>query len=739
MPISFQNQIFHLQTRAFSYAMQVLPSGHLAHLYWGAPLREANLSHLLSGVSDRAFSPNLAPDFPRLSLDTLPQEAPGYGTSDFRSPLLQIKTAGGHNALELLYQSHRIFAGKPVLDGLPATYTETDDEAQTLEIELLDANSGALVTLSYSVFESLGALTRSVKLENRGPDSLQIERIFSASVDFNAADFDFLQLSGAWARERDVFRTRLRPGTQSVESWRGASSHQNNPFFAILERDANETAGQVWSFNLVYSGNFYSGVEVDQFGTARAQTGLNSFGFGWNLAPGESFQAPEAILIYSSNGLGEISRISHELLRTRLCRGTWRDKTRPILVNSWEASYFDINEEKILRLADAAKTAGIELLVMDDGWFGARDDDHTSLGDWHVHATKFPDGLAPLARKINEMGLAFGLWFEPEMISPVSQLYEAHPDWCLHVPNRRRTQARQQLILDFSREDVCDYIVEVVSKILSDVPISYVKWDMNRHMTEIGSAILPPQQQREVPHRYILGLYRVLEQITARFPDVLFESCSGGGGRFDPGLLFYMPQVWTSDNTDAVSRLRIQYGTSLAFPASAMGAHVSDCPNHQVHRNTPFASRGAVAMGGNFGYELDLNAISPAQREAVKKQVAFIKLTRELAQKGAFHRLKSPFEGDETAWMFVSSDQSEAMVFVMNTLAVPNPPLRFLRLRGLDAAQNYTVSPVDLGEESSKNPPETLQLGGDVLMNAGLFVRELGGDFRAHLWHLKSQ
>ncbi|GLH65244.1 hypothetical protein PG301_30830 [Parageobacillus sp. G301] len=420
-----------------------------------------------------------------------------------------------------------------------------------------------------------------------------------------------------------------------------------------------------------------------------------------------------------------MSQTFHQLYRTRLARGVYRDRQRPILINNWEATYFNFNEEKILRLAKTAAELGIELFVLDDGWFGKRDNDRSSLGDWFVDKRKLPNGLAGLAANINNMGMRFGLWLEPEMVSVDSELYRKHPDWCLHVPSRPRSEGRNQLVLDYSRKEVCDYIIQAISNVLASAPISYVKWDMNRHMTEIGSAALPPERQRETAHRYILGLYRVMEEITSRFPHILFESCSGGGGRFDPGMLYYMPQTWTSDNTDAVARLKIQYGTSLVYPISAMGAHVSAVPNHQVHRITSLEMRGHVAMSGNFGYELDLTKLSEEEKAIVKQQVAFYKDIRRLVQFGTFYRILSPFEGNETAWMFVSEDKSEAFVAYFRVLAEANAPLSFLRLKGLDPNKDYEI--IGSGE----------MYGGDELMYAGLNVPRRRGDFISVIWRLK--
>jgi alpha-galactosidase len=720
-------RLFHLQTDDTSYAIRIVHGGYLAHVYWGARVRGLQPDRLLGLRTLVSFSPTTVKEVPGLSLDTLPQEYPGYGTSDFRHPAYQVKFADGSTASELVYDSHRILQGKPKLPGLPATYAERDDEAETLEITMKDPAAGLTVVLSYTVFEKWNAITRSARLINGGSSAIEVRRALSMSVDFAHDRYDLLQLSGAWARERHVHRRPLVPGLQAVESRRGASSHVQNPFVALLERGADETRGDVYGVSLVYSGSFTAGVEVDQFHAPRLFIGINPFDFGWRLKPGESFQTPEAVLVFSAEGLGGMSRKFHDLYRSRLCRGTFRDKTRPILVNNWEATYFDFNADKIEAIARAGKELGIELFVLDDGWFGKRDSDNSSLGDWFVDRRKLPNGLEDLARRVRDLGMQFGLWFEPEMVSPDSELYRAHPDWCLHIEGRRRTEARQQLILDLTREDVQDYIVRTISDVLSSAPITYVKWDMNRNMTEIGSAKLPPERQRETAHRYMLGLYSVLERITSAFPHVLFESCSGGGGRFDPGMLYYMPQTWTSDNTDAISRLKIQYGTSIVYPVSAMGAHVSAVPNHQVGRVTPLETRGHVALSGNFGYELDLTKFTDEEKEIVKAQTALCKEIRHLVQFGDFYRLLSPFEGNAAAWMFVAKDKREAFAVYVQILKEPYAPLDRFRLKGLNPDLDYEMD------------EDGLVYGGDELMNAGLPVPQFSGDFRSRVWRLRAK
>jgi len=728
MSIIYDNNTksFHLIAKNTSYILQIHEDGYLSHLYFGRKLRNFNCNNLLALKERCSFSPNPNPCNSILSLDTLPQEYPSYGTSDFRTPAYSIQLDNGTTITDLRYESHKITNGKPKLENLPATYVEDDDEAQTLEIVMFDSLIGLKVILSYTAYENYDAITRNVKFINSGNEDLKLLRALSMSIDFNNSDYDFLHLHGAWARERHVERTPLIIGTQSVESRRGSSSHNQNPFIALLSKDANEEYGDVYGFNLVYSGNFLAQAEVDQYKTTRVSLGINPFDFSWLLKPNESFQTPEVVMVYSSNGLGEMSRTYHKLYRKRLCRGAYRDKTRPILVNNWEATYFDFNADKIESIGKTAKELGIELFVLDDGWFGKRDGDNSSLGDWVVDKKKLPNGLDDLANRINNLDLQFGLWFEPEMVSPDSDLYRSHPDWCLHVPGRSRTQGRNQLVLDLSREEVCDYIVNSLSAILSSVNISYVKWDMNRNMTEIGSLCLPPERQRETAHRYMLGLYKVYEKLTTTFPNILFEGCSGGGGRFDAGILYYMPQIWTSDDTDAVERLKIQYGTSIVYPISTMGSHVSAVPNHQVHRKTSLKMRGDVAMSGNFGYELDLTKFTAEEKEAVKKQIESYKDLRELIQFGDMYRLLNPFEGNETSWIIVSEDKTEAFATYFRVLATPNEPIRKLYLRGLDPDKNYSITGIDG------------ILGGDELMYSGITIPNLEGDYQSITWTLKA-
>ncbi len=718
------SKTFNLSTSKTSYVLKVLGSNHVAHVYWGKKIKAKNLDYVLRSKNWGSFLTN-TDNIDDFMLEMTPQEYPGYGSTDLRTPAVELQFSDGTSATDFRYESHNIYAGKNKLNDLPATYVEDENEAMTLELTLVDSLKNVKLILSYSVFEEFDAITRSVKIINESNEDVNINRVLSANVDFRDSDYELLQLSGAWARERHIIRKEIRSGSQSIESRRGSSSHAQNPFMALVRKDTTEQHGEVYGFSLIYSGNFLANVEVDMYENARAQIGINPFDFTWLLKSKEEFTAPEAVLVYSNEGLTGMSHIYNCLYGKRLCKGKYRDEVRPILINNWEATYFDFNETKIKEIAREATNLGMELFVLDDGWFGKRDDDNSSLGDWFVNEEKLKGGLNKLATEINEMGLQFGLWFEPEMVSPISELYKEHPDWCIHIPGRNRSEARRQLILDYSREDVCNYIIEKISEVLSSAPISYVKWDMNRNMSEIGSAKLPANRQREVAHRYILGLYKVLEEITTRFPDVLFESCSGGGGRFDPGMLYYMPQTWTSDNTDAIERLKIQFGTSMVYPNASIGCHVSAVPNHQVDRITPIETRGVVAMSGNFGYELDITKLPESEKEIIKEQVKLYKEIRETIQFGKCYRLSSPFENNDVAWMFISKDCEEIIVSFVRTLAKPNSKFISLKLVGLDESSKYEI----LGEN--------IIVGGDELMNIGLNVPELKGDYQAKMWRLK--
>ncbi|MFJ7727459.1 alpha-galactosidase [Neobacillus sp. NPDC097160] len=727
MPIEWNegDQVFHLYNSNISYLMQIVHGKYLAHLYWGRRVQVLQPISILT-FKGRAFSPTPEPADTQFSLDTLPQEYPAFGTGDFREPAYQLRTRDGSTITEFVYDSHEILKGKRPLKGLPSAYIEDESEADTLIITMVDSMLGIGVNLNYTIYRDLDVITRSVSFEHLGSHAIELHKCMSMSVDFHESDWDWLHLQGTWARERHIERQPLHHGTQSISSARGASSHQHNPFVALLAKGANEEHGDVYGISLVYSGNFQASIEVDPLQTTRLSIGINPFDFIWLLKPGETFQTPEALMVYSSEGLGGMSRTFHKLLRTRVCRGIYRDKTRPILINNWEAAYFNFNEKKIKEIADAGENLGIELFVLDDGWFGYRNNDKSSLGDWVVNKEKLPNGLAGLADYMRKKNMKFGLWVEPEMVSPDSDLYRKHPDWCLHVPGRSRTLSRNQLVLDLSREEVCDFLLETLTNIFTSAPISYVKWDMNRNMTEVGSLGLPPERQKETAHRYMLGLYWILEKLTQRFPQILFESCSGGGGRFDPGMLFYMPQTWTSDDTDAVERLKIQYGTSIVYPAITMGAHVSDVPNHQVGRVTPLQMRCHVAMAANLGFELNVDKLSTDDKTVVREQITRYHQIKDIVLFGDQYRLLSPFEGMDTAWMYVTTNQEQAVVFYYKTLATPNPPFFHLKLRGLNPKMKYKVN-------NGERP-----FYGDELMKIGLSMPLIKKDYTSFIFHIEA-
>ena len=658
-----------------SYVMHQDEQGRLLHLYWGPRLPgDALQFHPEDYRSFASFD---------LPVSVLPMELPVCGSGWYGVPSVGIRDCRGDEVVELRVQSFEILPGKPSLPGLPATYAESADEADSIIFHLEDPVSGLKADALYTVFTQSGIITRSLSLKNAGSSPLTVTSLLSASVPLWQENLDAVHLKGAWARERQVTRQPLTGGEFRISSSRGASGHEANPFLALCERNTDEFSGHVWAASLVYSGSFLASCRKDIFGHTRLSVGMNPDVFAWRLEPGESLTSPEAVLVFSEAGFNGASQLLHTLYRTRLARGFWRDRARPILLNSWESAYFDFDEARLLEIARKGAEIGVELFVLDDGWFGRRYSDNSSLGDWTANPDRLPEGLSGLSDKLHRMGLLFGLWFEPEMVSPDSDLYRAHPDWCLHVDGRPRTEARQQLILDLSRAEVQDYIISAVSSVLSSARIDYVKWDMNRNMTEAFSPVLPPERKKETQHRYMLGLYRVLETITSAFPEVLFESCSGGGGRFDPGMLYYMPQTWTSDDTDAVERLKLQYGTSFVYPACSMGAHVSAVPNHQTGRTVPFRMRKDVALGGNFGFELDPGKLSPPEMEEAAKAVAQVRELRELTRTGTFWRLLSPFEGQTAAWAFVSEDRRDVLLCAYTVLVVPNSAPVRIRLHGL--------------------------------------------------------
>ncbi|GAA0177832.1 alpha-galactosidase [Clostridium sediminicola] len=717
MPIKFNKNTkeFHLYNNEISYIINILKNNQIGNLYFGKKITHRDSFKHLLNINNRALTACIYKDDYSFSLDHIKQEYPSYGTTDFRQPSHKIKQRNGSTITNFEYKKHYIYKGKKKLDGLPATYTENENEAITLEIHLEDSIIRTELVLYYSIFENYSAIARSAKFINKGESDIKLCSAMSMSLDLPDDEYEMMHLSGGWSRERHVKKRKLQSGIQSVYSARGASSVHHNPFIALKKFDANEFNGEVYGFSLVYSGNFIAQVEVDYLSVSRITMGINPFGFEWSLEKGKEFQTPEAVMVYSLRGINGMSQTYHKLYRTRLARGYWRDKTRPILINNWEATYFDFNEEKILNIAKTAKEYGVEMFVLDDGWFGKRNDDTTSLGDWFVDESKLPNGISSLANKIKDMGMMFGLWFEPEMVNKASKLYEEHPDWVISTPNRKDSHGRNQFVLDFSRKEVVDYIFAMMDNILSEAPVSYIKWDMNRNITEAYSIALDTHKQEELMHRHILGVYNLYERLIEKFPKILFESCASGGGRFDPGMLYYAPQTWTSDDTDAIERLKIQYGTSMVYPISSMGSHVSAVPNHQVLRVTDIDTRANVAYFGTFGYELDLNHLSIEDKNKLRNQIDFYKENRELIQKGDFYRLISPFEkdGNITSWMVVSEDKEQSLVGYYKILNEANPVLQRIKLQGLDNEKKYSINNSDK------------LFYGDELMNIGILPGEI--------------
>lgn len=752
-----QSKCFHLYNNEVSYIMRIMENGQLENLYYGKKIHDKEDFAYFHDEAMRSQMSVCIPEPGLLSMQYTRQEYPSYGTGDYRSPAVTIAQENGSRIIDFKYAGHEIYSGKKEILPLPATYVEGKEEAETLEVTLHDNVMDTDLILSYTIYEAYPVITRNTKFVHKGKEKIVLERAMSASVEFLDMDYEMVQLSGGWSRERYVKNRKLEMGIQSIQSLNGTCcGAEHNPFLALKRPYTTESQGEVYGFSLVYSGNYLGQVEVSTFDMTRVMMGINPEDFSWELKSGESFQTPEVVMVYSDKGLNKMSQTYHRLYRKRLMHGEWRDKARPILLNNWEATYFDFNEEKILTIAKKAKEAGVELFVLDDGWFGARNDDYRGLGDWYVNLEKLPDGISGLSKKVEELGLKFGLWVELEMVNKDSDLYRAHPDWIISAPNRFESHARHQNVLDFSRKEVVDYIYEMIAKVIRESSISYIKWDMNRYMSEPYSKGSAPCEQGKVMHKYILGVYDLYTRLTTEFPHILFESCASGGARFDPAMLYFAPQTWCSDDTDASERTKIQYGTSYVYPIVSMGSHVSAVPNHQMHRITPIETRANVAYFGTFGYELDLNLLSDAEIETVKKQIAFMKEHRELIQMdGDFYRLLSPFEGNETAWMVVSSDKIQAVAAFYQRLNKVNASWLRLKLDGLDANTKYEVScdmaPVAsydakiaeaYGHKTEEDSVKTYQAYGDELMSAGIPIdreelNKKGGDFASLLYTLK--
>ncbi|WP_288647332.1 alpha-galactosidase [uncultured Enterococcus sp.] len=722
-----KSRVFHLRNTFLSYLIKIEESNVLAHIYSGKPVKQYK-DNKNYPRRDRGFSGNIPLNPDRsLSKDTLPQEYSSHGSMDFRTPASIIQRKNGSDLLDLRYDSHYITDGKPDIEGLPQTYVLDKSEAQTLVISLKERETAIYFDLFYTIFSDRAVITRSVKIRNETRETIKLEKAASFQLDFaHTRRFDeVIALPGAHVNERQISRQSLLSGTKVFESRRGTSSHHMNNFIALVHHHTTENTGEAIGLQFVYSGNHSFELEKDQINQLRVVGGINSHCFSWELNANQSFQTPEMILSYSSQGLNKMSQIHHELLRERIARGRHQFAERPILVNNWEATYFDFNSEKIKAIIDEAKELGIEMFVLDDGWFGKRDADNSSLGDWFEYEGKLTNGLREIADYAHSKGLKFGLWFEPEMISIDSELYRTHPDFLMQVPGRMPSASRSQHVLDFTRLDVRQTIEKQMRKILDTIPLDYIKWDMNRSLSDIYSITLDPLRQGEVAHRYMLGLYELLEHLTADYPEILWEGCSGGGGRFDAGFIYYMPQSWTSDNTDAVERMKIQYGTSLAYPISSITAHVSAVPNHQTGRSTSLKTRGETAMSAVFGYELDLTKLSPEEKKQVKEQIISYQTIRPVIQYGHYYRLASPFEENIAAWMFVSPKQDEAIVFLGRILASAQPAFHEVYLLGLDDEALYQ-------EQTSKR-----LFSGAELMTVGLYFPDFQGDFQTELLHFK--
>ncbi|MFC6181695.1 alpha-galactosidase [Lactiplantibacillus daowaiensis] len=722
------NLTFHLHNQTTSYVLGVETGAILTHLYFGSRIKQYHGERRYPRI-DRGFSGNLPESLDRTySKDDLPQEYSGNNTGDYRQPAAIIRAENGARTTDFRYQSYRIMAGKPDLVGLPQTYVEMADEAQTLLVTLVDATLAVQLELAYTIYRDRPVVTRSAKFINQGSQPVTLEKAASMSLDLPSQPLDAISLPGSYARERQVTRQALQRGVTQFESRRGASSHQMNPFVALADPMTTEMHGAVMGALLLYSGNHQISLERDQIEQTRLTIGINAYNFTWQLAPKAQFQTPEVALVYTTTGLNGMSQTYHQLLRERVARSRYKQADRPILINNWEATYFDFDATKIQAILDAAAPLGIEMFVLDDGWFGHRNDDNSSLGDWTVNTHKLPAGLADIAKRTHAKGLRFGLWFEPENISEDSELFQQHPEWVLGVPNRGRTLSRNEYVLDFSQPAVVDNLYQQMTAVLDTVPIDYIKWDMNRNLTEVYSNATPAERQGEVSHRYILGVYDLIERLTTRYPQILFEGCSGGGGRFDAGVMYYMPQSWPSDNNDPIERLKIQYGTSLVYPISAITAHVGTSPDELLGRQTSMAMRGAVAMSGTLGYELDASKLSVADRQAVSEQIAFYKQHRQLIQYGTFYRLESPFAGNTVAWVFVSPDQTEVLLFTFVILGQVQPAPHITKLAGLNPAKTYR--------------DETTQqvYGGDELMQVGVYDTPIQTqDFTAKIRYFKAE
>ncbi|MEC4741516.1 alpha-galactosidase [Limosilactobacillus sp. c10Ua_36] len=710
--VNEEHKLFHLQTAKTSYIFKILENGNAGQLYYGPQIPVKKDYPNLASREEHDCTNTLTVDQSDFQLELIKQEYAGLGKGDYRYPAYQITYPNGSRTSEFEYTGYEVADGKERLKNMPSAFDDQGDDSQTLTVTFKDELANLVLQLHYTVFEKEDVIVRSATFINRGQEAVTLDRALSLQLDLPDHDYDMLQFSGSWARERHLIRTPLRSGIQSIGSLRVASSHQQNPFFALARPHTDNHQGAAFGFNFIYSGNFIDSVEVDQFDTTRVLVGINPDDFGWKLANGESFQTPEAVMTYTSDGLNQMSQQLGAFYQDHLINQHFAHQDRPILINNWEATFMDFNEAKLMKIVEQADKLGIEMFVLDDGWFGHRDDDKSSLGDWFVDQKKFSNGISGFADRVHDKGMKFGLWFEPEMISVDSKLYEKHPDWMIATPGRQGTPARNQYVLDMTRQEVVDYLFEHMSAIIKQTKLDYIKWDMNRNITEMYGAKLPADQQLEFPHRYILGVYQLYARLTEAFPKVLFESCASGGGRFDLGMMYYAPQAWCSDDTDAIERIKIQDGTSYGYTQNMWGAHVSAVPNDQVGRLTSLDTRAAVAYFGDFGYELDITKMAADELATIKKQVAFYKQYRHLFQFGKFYRLDNPDTNNDNVygWQVVNEDRSEAILARFQILNGANPAYIRVYFAGLDPEATYTVND---GQE---------RISGAELMNAGYFV-----------------
>ncbi|OOM13904.1 alpha-galactosidase [Clostridium saccharobutylicum] len=733
--IDKDKKIFHLRTKKMSYVFRILKNGSLGHLYYGDTLSEDENFDYLANVENKAAGTiKYYENDSKFSLGAETSEFNIYGTGDFRQPAIELRISNRLFYPEFAYVDHEITYRKERIPEVPRVY---GDEYENLTITLKDKNLNLYLKLNYSITDESSAIVRSSSLINTSQHTYTISRFMSGTLDIPSADLDFISLSGAWLRERHLVRQPLRMGIQSVGSVRGASSHQQNPFIMLAEKNANEFSGTVYAASLVYSGNFLAQTEVDEWNVSRILIGINPMNFAWQLKPGDEFKTPECIFAVTQKGFNEISHTFHNIINDNIVEQRYKNFQRPIVVNSWEANYFNFDENSLLKLADLTTKIGADTLIVDDGWFGERDSTKKSLGDWFEDKRKFPHGIGKFAEHIHEKGLKLGLWFEPEMVDPDSDLYRAHPEWSIGKIDQRRSFGRGQLVLDMANPEVIDYLIASIDSMIERTKLDYIKWDMNRNITEAFSNYLDNEHQGELLHRYIMGVYKLMSHICEKYPDIIIENCAGGGGRFDLGMLYYSPQIWTSDDSDGVERLMIQYGTSMCYPLSSLSNHVTAVPNHQIDRVVPLNFRNNVSTFGVLGYELDLSELSEDELNEIKDQVSEYRKRQKLIFSGTFSRLKSPFCGNETAWQVVSKNKEEVLVGWYKVLAKPNQRNQsYLKLVGLEKDYYYSVSNDDTIHSGAALMNMGIRLPYDF-NGANQETAQISGDFQSELFTLR--